>query len=201
MGRERWLLATHNPGKLRELANLLEDVEIELVGAAELELNPPEEHGLTFVENALHKARTGAAETHLPTIADDSGLAVTALDGAPGIYSARYAGPGANDQDNRQLLLKEMADVPEPRRLARFVCALVALRHAEDPVPLFIQTEWWGQIAIEPRGEGGFGYDPIFWLPELGCTAAELSAADKNRLSHRGQAARALRQALGQRRG
>jgi len=187
-----WLVATHNPGKLEEIRALLGD-RLSLIGAASAKLEAPEETATTFVENALAKARHGATATGLPTIADDSGLVVDALGGAPGVRSARYAGDDASDADNIERLLTAMADVPRQRRAARFICVIVALRSADDPIPLIVQGEWQGRIAAQPRGRGGFGYDPIFEDAEQGLTAAELSAAEKNARSHRGQALQALR--------
>ncbi len=187
-----WLVATHNPGKLEEIRALLGD-RLSLIGAANAKLTAPEETAPTFVENALAKARHGAAATGLPTIADDSGLVVDALGGAPGVRSARYAGDDASDADNIERLLTALADLPRQRRAARFICVIVALRSADDPTPLIVQGAWQGHIAERPRGQGGFGYDPIFEDAEQGLTAAELSAAEKNARSHRGQALQALR--------
>ncbi len=144
------------------------------------------------MENAILKARNASRYTGLPAIADDSGLEVDALDGAPGIYSARYAGPGSSDADNNRKLLAALGDLPEEERFARFQCLLVFLRHAEDPVPLICQGTWEGHILFQPAGEKGFGYDPLFYVSEPGCTSAELSPDIKNRLSHRGQAMRKL---------
>ena len=147
-----------------------------------------EETGLTFVENALLKARHAAQHTGLPALADDSGLVVDALGGAPGIYSARYAGPGAGDQANMDKLLQALAGVSAEQRSGRFVCALVLLHHAADPTPIICQASWEGMILTEPRGTHGFGYDPVFFVPDQNRTAAELDPASKNRLSHRGRA-------------
>jgi XTP/dITP diphosphohydrolase len=155
-----------------------------------------EETGLTFVENALLKARNAAAHTGLAAIADDSGIEVDALHGAPGIYSARYAGAGASDQANLEKLLAVLRDVPEAARTARFQCLLVYLRHADDPTPLICQGTWEGRILDAPRGENGFGYDPVFYVPTHDCTSAELPPEVKNALSHRGQALRKLVAAL-----
>lgn len=194
----RVVLASANPGKLRELGALLAPLGIEAVSKAQFSREDVAETGLTFVENALLKARHAARVSGLPAIADDSGLEVDALRGAPGIYSARYAGSQASDADNLQKLLDALQDVTEPRT-ARYCCALVYLRWPEDPMPIVCQASWEGVIARAPRGTGGFGYDPVFWLPQLAQTAAELSADDKNRLSHRGQALRALAAELGRR--
>ena len=194
---DRWLLATHNTGKLEELQVLLQDLDIDLVGAGELKLPVAEENGRTFIENALHKAREGAAASGLPAIADDSGLAVDALGGAPGIYSARYAGSGASDSDNVERLLAELKGLDAEQRAAQFVCVLVAVRHVDDPIPLVAQGEWRGRITESPRGHGGFGYDPVFWVPERRMTAAELPVGEKNRISHRALAAEVLKELLG----
>ena len=157
-----------------------------------------EETGLTFVENAILKARNAAAHTGQPAIADDSGIEVDALNGAPGIYSARYAGAGASDQDNLQKLLEALRDIPEAERTARFQCLMVYMRHGEDPTPLICQGTWEGRILFEPRGENGFGYDPVFHVPTHNCSSAELEPDVKNALSHRGQALRLLLGALKQ---
>ena len=186
-----WLVATHNPGKLKEIQALLGDA-VSLIDAAAASVGPPEETAPTFVENALAKARHGAAASGLPTIADDSGLVVDALAGAPGIRSARYAGDNASDTDNINQLLAAMADVPPQARTARFICVVVALRSVADPTPLIAQGVWRGRITEQPRGQEGFGYDPIFEDVETGLTAAELSPASKNQRSHRGQALQAL---------
>lgn len=189
---QRLVLATGNPGKRREMAPLLAPLGLEIVTQGELEIAGAEETGLSFVENALLKARHAARESGLPAIADDSGLAVDALNGAPGIYSARYAGADADDAANNRKLLAALEGLPEERRTARYHCLLVYLRHAEDPVPVIAEGHWEGRIAAAPQGSGGFGYDPLFYLPELGCTAAELPAEEKNRRSHRGRALSAL---------
>lgn len=190
------VLASNNPGKVREFNQLLADMEIEVVPQADLGVIEAEETGLSFVENAILKARNAAAHTGLPAIADDSGLEVDALQGAPGIYSARFAGPGADDQKNLEKLLDAIRHVPEPARSARFQCLMVFMKHAEDPTPLICQGTWEGRILIEPRGDNGFGYDPVFYVPEQDCSSAELPATTKNRLSHRGQALRKLMDAL-----
>jgi len=188
----RIVLASGNPGKAREIAQLLADHQVEVLAQSACNVPEAEETGLTFVENAILKARNAAAHSGLPAIADDSGLEVDALNGAPGIYSARYAGPGCSDADNNAKLLTALADIPEAERSARFQCLLVYLRHAEDPTPLIVQGTWEGRILDAPRGDGGFGYDPLFFVPDLGMSSAELAAETKNRLSHRGQALRAL---------
>lgn len=186
------LLASNNPGKVREIRALLAGRDIEIVSQSGFGIPDVEETGLTFIENAILKARHAARLSGLPAIADDSGLEVDALNGAPGVYSARYAGAGADDAGNNAKLLKELQGVPDSRRTARFRCVLVLLRHERDPSPLIAQGVWDGVILHEPRGAGGFGYDPLFYLPERGCASAELPAEEKNRLSHRGQALRDL---------
>ncbi|MGC8732302.1 MAG: RdgB/HAM1 family non-canonical purine NTP pyrophosphatase, partial [Halothiobacillaceae bacterium] len=159
-----------------------------------------EETGLSFIENAILKARNAARHTGLAAIADDSGLEVDVLNGAPGIYSARYAGPGKGDAANNDKLLDALQGIPREARTARFQCVIAYLRHAEDPTPLVAQGTWEGRILEAPRGEHGFGYDPLFWVPTHECSSAELDAATKNALSHRGQAMRALLEQLGRRR-
>lgn len=190
------ILASNNAGKLRELNALLAPLAITLKTQRELAIPDAEETGLSFVENAIIKARHAARLSGLPALADDSGLEVDALNGAPGIYSARFAGPGASDAANNERLLQQLAGVPEAQRTARYQCVLVLMRHAADPTPLICQASWQGLILSAPRGEGGFGYDPLFWLDEHGCSAAELEATLKNQLSHRAQALRQLRQQL-----
>lgn len=193
---QKVVLATGNPGKVRELADLLADFGLDIVAQTDLGVDSAEETGLTFIENAILKARHAAQVTGLPAIADDSGLAVDALGGAPGIYSARYAGIDASDRQNLDKLLAAMQDVPEGQRQAQFHCVLVYLRHADDPTPLVCHGSWTGEITRSPAGEGGFGYDPIFFVPELGKTAAELSKAEKLTVSHRGQALKLLLEAM-----
>lgn len=196
MKPDRVVLASGNPGKLAEIRTLLAPLAIDAVAQNEFDIEPAEETGLSFVENAILKARHAALGSGLPALADDSGLEVDALGGAPGIYSARYAGPGATDRDNVVKLLTALHDLPEALRSARFQCVIVFMRHANDPMPLICQGTWEGRIAQAPGGAGGFGYDPVFVVPERGRTAAELAPGDKNRLSHRGQALAALRNAL-----
>jgi len=186
------VLASGNPGKLREFAQLLAPLGMQVRPQSDFAVPEVEETGLTFVENALLKAREASRVSGLPALADDSGLEVDALDGAPGIYSARFAGEPKSDARNNARLLEALAEVPEGRRAARYWCVLVYLRHAEDPVPVIVQRSWEGEILAHPRGEGGFGYDPLFWLPDQGLSVAELPAAEKNRLSHRGRALQAL---------
>ena len=188
----RVVLATGNPGKLQELRAMLEPLAIEAVPLAQFTRAAIPETGLTFVENAIIKARQAAQLAQLPAIADDSGLEVDALQGAPGIYSARYAGEHASDEDNLRKLLAALDGRKAAERSARYCCALVYLRWGHDPFPLISQASWEGRIGEVPRGSGGFGYDPIFELPERAMTVAEMPAAEKNRLSHRGQALRGL---------
>jgi XTP/dITP diphosphohydrolase len=187
------VIATANAGKLREFEAMLAGLPFEAVSQASLGVPSPEETGDTFAANALIKARHAAAVAGAAVIADDSGLEVDALDGAPGIYSARYAGPGADDAANNAKLIAALAGLPREARRARYRCALVYLEGPDDPAPIEAHGTWDGYILDSPRGSGGFGYDPYFWLPELQATAAELSPPDKNRLSHRGKALAALR--------
>jgi XTP/dITP diphosphohydrolase len=196
---ERLVIATANPGKLREFRALLAGLPFEQVSQASLGVVPVPETGSSFSSNALIKARHAAAETGSAAIADDSGLEVDALGGAPGIYSARYAGEGADDAANNAKLLAALAGVPLPQRRARYRCALVFVAGPKDPSPLITEGVWEGFILVVPRGAGGFGYDPYFWLPELAASAAELDPAEKNRLSHRGTALRSLRAQLASR--
>ncbi|MGF6559556.1 XTP/dITP diphosphatase [Erwinia aphidicola] len=193
---QKVVLATGNPGKVRELADLLAAFGLDIVAQTELGVESAEETGLTFIENAILKARHAAAVTGLPAIADDSGLAVDALGGAPGIYSARYAGLDASDQQNLDKLLVTLDAVPDGQRQAQFHCVLVYLRHAEDPTPLVFHGSWEGEIIRAEAGQGGFGYDPIFYVPELGKTAAELTKDEKRAVSHRGKALRLLLDAM-----
>jgi XTP/dITP diphosphohydrolase len=190
------VLASGNRGKVREFNQLLGELDIEVVPQTEFDVPEAEETGLTFVENAILKARNAAAHTGLPAIADDSGIEVDALHGAPGIYSARYSGPGATDAANCEKLLKELEGVDEAERTARFQCLLVLMEHDRDPTPIICQGTWEGRITTAPQGENGFGYDPVFYVPQHDCTAAQLSADEKNRLSHRGQALQKLLAAM-----
>jgi XTP/dITP diphosphohydrolase len=192
----RLIIATGNPGKLREFQALLEGLPFAPVSQASVGVGTPEETGTTFLSNALLKARHAAAATGEPAIADDSGLEVDALGGAPGIYSARYAGPAADDAANNAKLLRALAGIAPARRRARYRCVLVYVDGPEDALPLCADGAWEGYIVDEPRGGGGFGYDPHFWLPELEMTAAELDPDEKNRSSHRGRAMRDLRAQL-----
>lgn len=190
------VLASGNAGKLRELSSLLEGFDYQLVAQSEFHVPEAEETGTTFVENAIIKARNAAEHTGLMSLADDSGIEVDALNGAPGVYSARFAGEQANDDANNALLAEKLASVPAEQRSARYRAVIVLMRHAADPSPIICEGSWEGMIQLEPSGEGGFGYDPYFYLPERGCTSAELSAGEKNRLSHRGQALRQLKDRL-----
>ncbi|WP_411357932.1 RdgB/HAM1 family non-canonical purine NTP pyrophosphatase [Pseudidiomarina salilacus] len=190
------VLATGNAGKIRELTELLLPFQWHVRPQAEWNFAEAEETGLTFIENAILKARHAARITGLPALADDSGLAVDALGGAPGIYSARYAGLNASDQDNIDTLLTALQGVDEAERGASFHCVLAFLRHAEDPTPIICHGRWRGIITTVPSGDKGFGYDPLFYVASEGCTAAQLSADRKRELSHRGQALRQLQQLL-----
>ena len=187
---QKIVLASGNPGKIREIQAILADHPI--VPQSAFNVIDAEETGATFVENAILKARNAALHCQLPAIADDSGLVVDALNGAPGVISARYAGVGASDQDNVGKLLRELEGVPAERRTARFICVMVFMEHAHDPCPVIAQGVWEGRILDHAIGENGFGYDPVFWVPEQNCTSAELPAAVKNSLSHRGQALKTL---------
>lgn len=190
------MLASSNQGKLREINHLLAALSIEGVPQTQFNVPDAEETGLTFVENAILKARNAAQHTGLPALADDSGIEVDFLKGEPGIYSARFAGKGASDLDNLNKLLGAMKGVPDEERSARFQCIMVFMRHATDPTPLICQGTWEGRILHEPRGENGFGYDPIFYVPTHNCSSAELEPTLKNQLSHRGQALQKLINAL-----
>ena len=190
------VLATGNAGKVHEFAGLLAGLGLQVRPQSDFAVPEAEETGLSFVENAILKARNAARHTGLPAMADDSGLEVDVLNGAPGIYSARYAGPGKGDAVNNDKLLDALRDIPWEQRRARFQCVIAYLRHAEDPTPLIAQGTWEGLILEAPRGEQGFGYDPLFWVPTHECSSAELDAATKNALSHRGQAMRALLERL-----
>lgn len=193
---QKIVLASNNAGKVREINQILAGLDLEVVPQAEFAIPEADETGLTFVENAILKARHAATLSGLPAIADDSGLEVDALQGAPGIYSARYAGVGASDADNLNKLLDALQGVPEAARTARFQCLMVFMRHGTDPTPLICQGTWEGRILESAQGEGGFGYDPVFYVPERGCSSAQLDAATKNRLSHRGKALKQLLAAM-----
>jgi XTP/dITP diphosphohydrolase len=190
------VLASGNAGKLRELSAILDDFGYQLHPQSEFGVSEVAETGTTFVENAIIKARHAASMTGLPALADDSGLEVDALDGAPGVYSARFSGPAADDEANNALLVEKLQTVPVAERGARYRAVIVLMRHAADPSPLISEGSWEGVIQLQPAGTGGFGYDPYFFLPELGCTSAELSATEKNRISHRGKALAELRRRL-----
>lgn len=186
------VLASNNKGKVKEINAVLEELTIKVTPQSEFNVEEAEETGLSFVENALIKARNAAEHTNHPAIADDSGIEVPALDGRPGIYSARYAGIGASDEENLNKLINDIKDLPEEDRIAQFVCVMVYMRHANDPIPVISQGIWKGTLLTEPRGKNGFGYDPIFFVPTHACCSAELSPEVKNQLSHRGQALRQL---------
>lgn len=193
---EKIVLASGNPGKVKEFANLFAEQQVSVVPQKDLGVKDVPETGTTFVENAIIKARHAAKQTGLPAIADDSGLVVNALGGAPGIYSARFAGEQASDSDNIELLLSRLGN--EADRRAHFMCTLVFMRHADDPVPLISQGHWHGLITSQMTGHGGFGYDPVFYVPSQECTAAELESKKKNAISHRGQAMAFLLQQMRQ---
>ncbi len=186
------VIASGNPGKLAEFRQLLSDKGIVAVAQSELAITDVAETGRTFVENAILKARHASHYAKLPAIADDSGLEVDFLRGAPGIYSARFSGEGATDERNNRKLLALLQDIPRQQRSARYQCLLVYLRHPDDPTPIICQGTWEGEIVSEPRGEGGFGYDPLFLVPGHDLTAAQLDSGLKNRISHRGQALKLL---------
>jgi len=190
------VLASNNAGKIREINELLTKQQLEILPQKTFSNAEALEDGLTFIENAIKKARFAATVSGLPAIADDSGIEVDALNGQPGIYSARYAGEDASDQQNLEKLLEALKKVPEAQRTARFQCLMVYLEHENDPTPIICQGTWEGRILAEPRGENGFGYDPVFYVPTDHCSAAELSADRKNALSHRGQALKKLITAL-----
>ncbi len=187
---QKIVLASGNKGKIKEIQALLNNYTI--ITQQEFNIQEAEETGSTFVENAIIKARNAAVYSNLPAIADDSGLVVDELNGAPGVISARFAGPQANDQENLQKLLKDMKGIPEAQRTARFICVIVLMRHANDPFPIITQASWEGLILPHAQGVNGFGYDPVFWVPTENCSSAELPASRKNQLSHRGQALREL---------
>jgi XTP/dITP diphosphohydrolase len=191
------VLASSNPGKVREINQMLEGLHLTVVPQSDFKVPDADETGLTFIENALLKARNATRRTGLPAIADDSGIEVDYLNGAPGIFSARYAGKGASDEQNLKKLLDELEGIPEAERSARFQCLMVYLRHEFDPTPVICQGTWEGRILFEPRGKNGFGYDPIFFVPTHNCSSAELPPDVKNKLSHRGQALRLMVAALG----
>lgn len=191
--KHKLVLASGNANKVAELQSLLNELEFTVIPQTELGVSDADETGTTFIENAIIKARHAAVATQLPAIADDSGITVDALNGEPGVYSARFAGAQASDQQNLELLLKKLKGVPTTERTATFWCVLVYLRHATDPTPLVCAGRWHGVITEQPSGEGGFGYDPIFFVPDAGKTAAELSRVEKNRISHRAHALQQLK--------
>jgi XTP/dITP diphosphohydrolase len=193
---QRIVLASGNAGKLREFSALLASWDCEVLPQSAFAVPCVDETGTSFAENALLKAHGAAQHSGLPTLADDSGIAVDALDGAPGVFSARFAGVDASAAENNQKLLQALAEVPEQQRTARFHCALVYLRHWQDPNPVICQASWEGRILLAARGEQGFGYDPLFYVPDHDCSAAQLNTELKNRISHRGQALVKLRNAL-----
>lgn len=192
----RIVLASGNAGKLKEFQQLLTGCGYDVLPQSHFSLESAEETGLSFVENAILKARHASAATGLPALADDSGIEVDALNGEPGIYSARFAGEGSGDTDNNHYLLERLREVPEAERTARYQCLLVFMRHKLDPTPLICQGSWEGRILNSPTGDGGFGYDPLFFVPSHQCSAAQLSKEEKGRISHRAIASRQLLAAL-----
>ncbi len=193
---QKIVLASGNAGKLREFQQLLAGCGFEVVPQSDFKIESAEETGTTFVENAIIKARHACQQTGLPAIADDSGIEVDALHGRPGVYSARYAREGASDEDNNQKLLHELTGVPAEKRTARYHAVLAYMRHADDPTPILCHGTWEGIILTEPRGQGGFGYDPLFFVPTHHCASAELDKTEKNRISHRGKAMQELLQKM-----
>lgn len=193
---QRLVLASSNTGKLREFNSLLADFGFEVIRQADLGVTDAEETGLSFVENALLKARHASQVTGLAALADDSGLVVDALAGQPGIYSARFAGQPTNDAANNAKLLAALQDVPPEQRSAHFRCCIVLVRYPTDPIPFIAEASWDGVILTAPQGQQGFGYDPLFYVPTHNCTAAELAATEKNQISHRAQALQCLRALL-----
>jgi XTP/dITP diphosphohydrolase len=190
--RNKIVFASGNAGKVREVGQLLDGLSIDVLPQSEFNVPEIEETGLTFIENAILKARNAAHHTGLPAIADDSGIAVDVLQGRPGIYSARFAGVGASDEENLEKLISMVKSFAEEERTARFICSMVYIRHEKDPIPLVAEGVWEGQLLLEPKGQDGFGYDPIFYVSSEQCTSAELPPEIKNKLSHRGQALRKL---------
>ena len=193
---QKIILASGNAGKLREFQQLLSGCGFEIVPQSEFNIANAEETGTTFVENAIIKARHACEQTGLPAIADDSGIEVDALNGRPGVYSARYAGENATDEKNNQKLLTELKNIPTEKRTARYHAVLAYMRHAADPTPILCHGTWEGIILTEPRGQSGFGYDPLFFVPSHNCASAELDKAEKNRISHRGKAMQELLQKI-----
>ena len=192
MKEENIVLATNNLDKVREINQLLHDSTYRIIPQSKFNVVEVEETGSTFIENALIKARNAAKYTNIPVIADDSGIEVVALDGRPGIFSARYAGAGATDEDNLKKLIKDIEQINEKNRYAKFICAMVYITNSDDQKPIIVEGVWEGYVITKPRGTNGFGYDPIFYIPEYKCTSAELDNEEKNKLSHRGQALRKL---------
>jgi len=190
--KSKIVLASNNQGKVREISQMVAKLDLQIVPQSDFNVIEIEETGLTFVENSILKARHAAMVTGLPAIADDSGLEVDFLKGAPGIYSARYSGEGASDKENLDKMLLALKDVPAEQRTGRFQCLMVFMRHAEDPTPFIAQGTWEGVITEAPMGDNGFGYDPVFYVPEHNCTAAQLESDIKNNMSHRGQALKKL---------
>ncbi|MBQ0724696.1 MAG: RdgB/HAM1 family non-canonical purine NTP pyrophosphatase [Cycloclasticus sp.] len=186
------VLASSNQGKIAEIQAMLSEQSVEVLPQSHFAISDADETGTSFIENAIIKARHAARLSKLPAIADDSGLAVDALNGAPGVYSARYAGLPSNDQRNTEKLLLALEKTPHQARSARFHCVMVFMASADDPAPLVSHGVWQGTIAIQPSGANGFGYDPVFYIPSLGCSSAELEPALKNSLSHRAQALKQL---------
>ncbi len=193
---KKLVLASRNPGKLRELSALLDESRYKIIPQADFNVPEVAETGTTFVENAIIKARHAARYTGLAALADDSGIVIDALNGEPGVHSARYSGSDASDESNNILLVEKIRSVPEAQRSARYQAVIVYMRNAADPSPIICEGSWEGIIVLEAKGSGGFGYDPYFYLPDYGCTSAELSADEKNRISHRGQALRLLLEKL-----
>ena len=193
---EKIVLASGNKKKLAELQNLLTPLNIEVVAQSEFDVPEADETGTTFVENAIIKARNACKHTGLPAIADDSGIQVSALRGAPGVFSARFAGVDASDDKNNKLLVELLSDMPDVNRDARYVAVLVLMQHEDDATPIICQGTWEGEIVLEPQGDQGFGYDPHFLVPEKGCTAAQLPPQEKNAISHRGKAMAVLLEQL-----
>lgn len=193
---QKIVLASGNAGKLREFQQLLAGCGFEVIPQSDFNVSNADETGTTFVENAIIKARHACQQTGLPAIADDSGIEVDALNGRPGVYSARYAGENANDEKNNQKLLEELKNIPAEKRTARYHAVLAYMRHADDPTPILCHGVWEGIILTEPRGQGGFGYDPLFFVPTHNCASAELDKAEKNRISHRGKAMQELLQKI-----
>ncbi|MBS9783680.1 MAG: RdgB/HAM1 family non-canonical purine NTP pyrophosphatase [Pasteurella sp.] len=196
MQKTKIVLATGNAGKVKEMQDVLSEFGFEVIAQSEFGITSPEETGLTFVENAILKARYASEKTGLPAIADDSGLSVEALGGAPGLYSSRYAGEDGNDVANRKKLVAELKDVAEEKRIAKFVSCIVLLQHPTDPTPKIAMGECFGQILSEERGTNGFGYDPLFFYPPKNCTFAEMESVEKKKISHRAIALELLKQQL-----